>query len=308
MLEDLHWADQTSLELLRYLVRAGQGDSLLVLGTYRTDELHRRHPLTHFLAQLTRERAYQEVRIAPLSGPELAQMLEATLERTVPGPFVAALEERTGGNPFFVEEILRSLLDQARLDAVIQASLRGGATAPLAIPLSLKDSIQSRTADLDATTVEVLQYAAVIGRRFDFELLLRLTGLGEAALVQAVERLVERQLVAEEPGDQEDRYSFRHALSREAVYEELLGRSRRLKHRAVLQALEELYPANQEPVLDQLAYHSLQAREQAKAAHYARLAGDRSARMLAFREAIGQYQTALELWETEEPMGACRAA
>lgn len=301
VLEDLHWADQTSQELLHYLLRAGQHDPLLILSTYRSDELHRRHPLAHFLAQLARERAYHEVRIAPLSEPELTQMLEVTLERAVPGAFVAALADWTGGNPFFVEEILRALLDQVPLDAVIQAAPRGSATAHLAIPLSIKDSIQRRTADLDAATLEVLQYAAVIGRRFEFDLLLRLTGLEEVALVRAVERLVERQLVAEELGTQEDRYSFRHALSREAVYEDLLGRHRRLKHRAVLRALEELHAANQEPVLDQLAYHSRQAREEAKAAHYTRLAGDRSARMYAFREALGHYQTTLELLETEDP-------
>lgn len=166
VLEDLHWADQTSLELLRHLLRAGQGDPLLILGTYRPDELHRRHPLTHFLARLTRERAAQEVRIAPLSEPELARMLEATLERAVLAAFVAALADRTGGNPFFVEEILRALLDQGRLDAVVQAAQRGGATAPLPIPFSIRDSIQVRTADLDPATLAVLQYAAVVGRRF----------------------------------------------------------------------------------------------------------------------------------------------
>jgi DNA-binding CsgD family transcriptional regulator len=301
VLEDLHWADQSSLELLYYLVRAAQHDPLLILGTYRTDELHRRHPLTHHLAHLTRERAYHEVGIAPLSQTELAQLLDATLGRAVPGAFVAAMEERTGGNPFFAEEILSSLLDQGRLDEAIQAAHRGGATTQLAIPLSIKDSIQTRMADLDAATLEVVRYAAVVGRRFEFELLLRLTGLEEATLVRAVERLVERQLVVEDPGVREDRYSFRHALSREAVYEDLLGRSRRLKHRAVLRVLEELHPKDREPVLDQLAYHSLQAREEVKAARYARLAGDRSARMLAFREALGHYQTALALLEAEDP-------
>src|SRR5262249_40399233 len=157
--------------------------------------------------QLTRERASHEVRIAPLSEPEVAQMLEATLDRRVPAAFAAVMEDRTGGNPFFVEEILRSLLDHGRLDALIHAAQRGGATTQPAIPLSVRDSIQRRTADLDAETLEVLQYAAVIGRRFEFELLLRLTGLEEAVLVRAVERLVERQLVLEEPGT-EDRYSF----------------------------------------------------------------------------------------------------
>ncbi len=113
--------------------------------------------------------------------------------------------------------------------------------------------------------------------------------------------LIERQLVIEERSGAEDRYSFRHALTREAIYDDMLGRDRRIKHRAVLQALEELYPENRDAVADQLAYHSLQAKELAQAGQYARLAADKAVRMHAYREALAHYETALELLETDDP-------
>ncbi len=299
ILEDLHWSDQSSQELLAYLARAVERDSILILASYRGDELHRRHPLTHLVAQLTRERRYHEVRLAALSREELASMLEATLERALPRALVDALYDRTEGNPFFVEEILKALIENARLDALTAAARRGHHSAQLDIPLSLKESILSRTADLDATTAEALHYAAVIGRRFDFDLLHKLTGLAEADLLRSVGFLIERQLVVEERGA-EDRYIFRHALTREAIYDDMIGRDRRMKHRAVLQALDELYSDDRDAVVDQLAYHSLQAKELAQAARYARLAGDKAIRMHAYREALAHYEMALELLETDD--------
>jgi transcriptional regulator with XRE-family HTH domain len=316
VLEDLHWSDQSSQELLAHLARVVEHDPILVLGTYRGDELHRRHSLTHLLAQLTRERRYHEVPLPPLAHDELGGMLEATLERLLPGAFVSALYDRTEGNPFFVEEILKVLMEQARLDALIEGTRQGHGLAVLDIPRSLKESILTRTTDLDATTAEVLRYAAVIGRRFDFELLLELTDLAETDLLHAVAALVERQLVVEERGGipapalsgvegrggiAEDRYAFRHALTREAIYGEMLGRERRVRHRAVLRALEALYPQSREAVADQLAYHSLQAKELTQAAHYARLAGDQALHMYAYGEARAYYETALEYLETDDP-------
>jgi len=299
LLEDLHWSDQSSQELLAYLARAVERDPILILASYRGDELHRRHPLTHLVAQLTRERRYHEVRLAALSREDLAQMLEATLERALPRALIDALYDRTEGNPFFVEEILKALIENARLDALITAAWRGHHSARLDIPLSLKESILSRTADLDSTTAEVLNYAAVIGRRFDFELLHKLTELAEDELLRSIARLIERQLVVEERST-EDRFSFRHALTREAIYDDMLGRERRMKHRAVLQALEELYPENRDAVVDQLAYHSLQAKELTQAGQYARLAGDQAMRRRGYREALVYYETALELLETDD--------
>jgi DNA-binding CsgD family transcriptional regulator/Tfp pilus assembly protein PilF len=301
VLEDFHWSDQTSQELVHYLARTIARDRLLLIVSYRTDELHRRHPLTHLIAQLTRDRLYQEIRLAPLAPEELASMLETTLNQPLPGLFVDTLYDRTGGNPFFAEELLKSLIEHKQLDALIGAAQQGRAIDHLAIPISIKDSILERAADLDPTTAEVLTYAAVVGRRFDFDLLLRLTGLAEAALLRAVELLVERQLVVEDPSSLDDSYSFRHALTREAIYGDLLGRERRMRHREVLAALEELYDGRRDEVIDQLAYHSLHGRELEQAARYARLAGERAAGMYAYREAVAHYEAALDLLEADDP-------
>ncbi|NOK59076.1 MAG: hypothetical protein GFH27_549349n71 [Chloroflexi bacterium AL-W] len=300
LLEDLHWSDQTSQELILYLSRTITRERMLLLGTYRTDELYRRHPLTHLIAQLTRDRCYREVQLAALSPAETTQLIETTINRRMPQAFILALHARAEGNPFFIEEMVRVLIEQHKLDHMIETLGQHYTNEPLELPLSIKDSVVQRIIDLNPVTSEALQYAAIIGRQFDFDLLLHLLNIEEDQLVQALTQLVERQLIVEDNGSHHDRYRFRHELTREAIYSDLLGRERRIKHREVLQALETMPPANQEEVLDQLAYHSLHARELTKAAHYAQLAGDRAAHMYAFREAVLQYEIALETAECED--------
>jgi DNA-binding CsgD family transcriptional regulator/Cdc6-like AAA superfamily ATPase len=294
VLEDLHWADQASQELLHYLARAVERDRVLIIGTYRTDEMHRLHPLAATIARLTRDRRYQELRLSPLSRSELAEMLEATLGEPPAAGLLDALYERTEGNPFFTEEVLDSLLSQGGLAGDAH---RARPVIEVAIPLSIKDSILRRVADLDEMTSAILRDAAVVGRRFDFELLLRLSKVGEAELLRALGTLVKRQLVVEEPGGREDRYRFRHELIREALSEEMLRRERRLRHQEVLRALEELHAADPDAVVDQLAYHALHARAAADAARYSEAAGDKAAAVHAYREAQGHYEAALEASE-----------
>lgn len=302
VLEDIHWSDQTSQELIRYLARALGSARVLLLATYRSDELHRRHPLTSLLAYLTRERLYAEIRLDPLERDELAEMVEESLGYAVPARFVDELYSRSEGNPFFVEEILKSLLENDQLDALIARANEGKTIDHLAIPASIKDSVLSRTAGLEPDTSEVLRYAAVVGRRFDFDLLLRLTGLDEDVLLDAIGQLVTSQIVVEERGDEEDRYRFRHALIREAIYDDMLGRERRIKHREVLHALE-ARGADQSAV-DQLAHHAYQARELPQAARYARQAAERAWDMYAYREAVSRYHLALELIDDDDDQRA----
>ncbi|NTU79418.1 MAG: AAA family ATPase, partial [Chloroflexales bacterium] len=290
-LEDLHWADQTSQDLLFYLARAIEADRILIIGTYRTDEMHRLHPLAGLIARLTRDRRHHEVRLAPLSRAELAEMLAATLGAEPSAELVSALYERTEGNPFFAEELLGALLADGALPGPAARALDA------ALPLSIRESILRRAADLDEPTRAAMSAAAVIGRRFDFELLLRLTGMEEVALLRCLSALVERQLIAEEPGGPEDRYSFRHELIRAVLYEEMLRRERRLRHHEVLRALEDLHRADPAAAIDQLAYHALMARALPEAARYSELAGDRAARVHAYREALGHYEVALEAGE-----------
>jgi len=298
LLEDLHWSDQTSHELLVQLARAVEDQAMLVLGTYRSDELHRRHPFTRVLAGLARARLCDEVRLEPLRVEGVRSMLKGMLGRPAPEAFTAAVHDRTDGNPFYIEEIVKLLQEHDQLTGAMRAIQPGTYMDQLGLPLSVKDGIISRAADLDAAASHVLNYAAVIGRRFDFDLLLQASGLDEPKLVDVLRKLVQRQLIVE---DSPDVYSFRHALTREAVYRELLGRDRRMRHQAVLGELEALHATKLEAVMDQLAYHSVQARELDKAARYTRLAGDKAATLCAYREAIAYYEQALELAGTLGP-------
>lgn len=304
LLEDLHWADSASLDVLSYLAHAVEGDPLLLLATYRSDELRRHDPLLRLTAQLSRERLYHEVPVPPLTRDELTVMLEATLQRRVSDRIAYTLHDRTGGNPFFSEELLRSILDRGDLDTMLERMQPGKHVKRPALPDPLKRIILSRVLDLNEAELAVLRYAAVIGRHFDFELLRRVTGLNEEELLRCVRVLVDRQLVVEEDltGSEEDRYMFRHALTREAVYGDQLGRERRVRHREIVRAMEDLYDgAELESHADGLAYHCLRAGEPITASRYARLAAERAASMYAYRDAVGHYEMALELLDTEEP-------
>ncbi len=303
VLEDLHWSDRTSQELILHLARATEHDRTLVVGTYRSDDLIPGRPLARLITGLTRDRLCHELRLSPLTRSESARMLRIVLDRPIPAAFADTLHERTGGNPFFIEEILRNLVESGHLDALIEDSRQGKRIERIAIPASLRESILDRAGDLDEASLKVLHYAAVVGRRFDFQILLALTGLEEHELLRAVERLVERQLVVEIASQSEDVYIFRHALTREAVYDSLLGRERRTKHRETLHVMEEIYQGRVEAVVDRLAYHSLQARDLERAMRYSRMAGDKAMSVHAYREAVEHYQTALDLTPAEDVRG-----
>jgi ATP/maltotriose-dependent transcriptional regulator MalT len=303
ILEDLHWSDQASQDLIYYLARAIEHDRVLIVATYRSDEIHRLHPLAALIARLTRDRLYQDLRLHPLSRGELAELLADTLE-VAPTPVVLdALYERTEGNPFFTEEVLTSLFEHGRSGVLFGADAFNHSLSAVEIPLSIKDSVLRRVADLESETATVLRDAAVVGRRFDFDLLQQLTGIDEHRLVRHLAVLVERQLIVEERVGPEDSYRFRHELIREALYDELLRRERRMLHREVLHTLEKLYAADLAEVVDQLAYHALHARDYAAASHYSSLAAARALAVHAYREALGHYETALEALEQNDRTG-----
>ncbi len=301
LLEDLHWADQTTQELIYYLARDIAGRRLVLLGSYRSDELHRRHRLTHLIARLTRERLLNEVRLSPLDSDELGELLQSLLGRQLLSGLSDALYERSEGNPFYCEELLRALIENGRLTELLSSVRHSRAIEQLELPASLSDSILSRVAELDQPAAQVLRWAAVCGRRFDFDVLLRVTNLHETALIAALQTLLERQLVSEERDKHGDRYRFRHALTREATYDDLLGRERRRMHRCVAEVLEQLYAADLDAVIDQLAYHSRQARDVARAVEYTRRAGERAVALFAYRDALAHFEAALDLQDHEAP-------
>src|SRR2546430_14626615 len=208
IVEDLHWSDETSLEFLHYLARRCTASPLLVLLTYRSDEVH--PGLSHFLAHLDRERLAQEFALAPLTRGDVSAMLHAIfdLRRSVfmvpplaQGELLDAMYALTEGNPFIIEELLKSLIEAGDIFDE-QGRWKRKEIRELHIPRSVQDAVQLRTAHLSEGARQALHLAAVAGRHFDFALLQTLTQHDEAQLLRLLKELIAAQLVVEQRSEE----------------------------------------------------------------------------------------------------------
>ncbi len=290
-IEDLHWCDDTSLEFLLLLARRIREEPILLLLTYRSDELH--PALRHFLASLDRARLAQEWALSPLSRQEVDTMVRAMFASSPPtrADFLDALYSLTEGNPFFIEECMETLLQSGDISFVGGHWKRNTANE-FHIPRSVQDAVQQRTERLSTRAKEALRLAAVVGQRFSVTLLQVLTGHDEETLLEAAKELIAAQLVSETTDD--DQLMFRHALTREAVYAELLMRERKALHRIIARTLERLYATQLDAHLTELAYHSWKAGLWPETLNYSRRVAERSLALFAPSPAIEHFMRALE--------------
>jgi DNA-binding NarL/FixJ family response regulator len=282
--EDLHWADQASLDFLLVLARLLPSSRTLLVLTYRDDEND--PALSRFLLELDRGRLARDLRLERLDRVQVEAMVRDMLgiNGALRADLVQALYTRSDGNPFFVEELMRSALADRRGDL---GTLR---VDELPIPRSVQDAVQTRAASLSPGALRLLQFAAVIGMRVDFDLLGAVSGVSDDEILSQVKELVVRQLVMEEG---EDVFVFRHALTGQAVTAALLSRERRALHGRVLAALEAVYH-DDETALSQLAYHAYAAADWPRALDYLTRAGRRSLGLYAPAVALDDFNRALE--------------
>lgn len=290
LIEDLHWCDESSLDFLLYLLRHSHTQPLLLIGTYRSDEAGPR--LSHWLAQLEREHLALELSLAPLSRDEVAAMIRAifALPRSVRPETLDAVYRLTEGNPFFVEELLKSLIAAGDIFYVNGGWDRKPMEA-LHIPRSLNDAVAQRVVQLSGDARRVLTLGAVIGRHFDFALLQLLAHLDEGELLPIVKELIAAQLVVEESAE---RFAFRHALTRQAIYAGLLARERTAMHRLVAEETERCYVDALDLQAADLAYHYFEAGSWERALEYAQRAGERALALGSLVAAVEQYSRALQ--------------
>lgn len=294
LIEDVHWADNTSLEFLTFLARKLAPNPFLLVITYREDEVST--PLARLLAALDRERLAVETRLSRLSKPQTEAMLRAifAISRPVQEDFLDALYTLTDGNPFFIEEVLKSCV--AAGDIFLVGGQWGRKLlSQLHIPRSVQLAVRQRLEQLTPSAQHLLKIAAVAGQRFDFVLLQQVSEQDELAMLVLIKELIAAQLVVEEA---EDHFAFRHALTRQAVYLELLARERRTMHRIIAEVLEQrrmtLLDGGDDTQLPELASHLYAAGEWRKTWEYARLAGVRAQELYAPRAAIEHFAHALE--------------
>jgi DNA-binding CsgD family transcriptional regulator/tetratricopeptide (TPR) repeat protein len=285
VVEDIHWSDESTLEFLLFFVRKAVASRLLLLLTYRSEEVHQ--PLRSLLAQLDRGRLRQEVILAALSRAGTEVFLQTVLQGTdrLPAGMLDALYNLTEGNPFFLEEVLKALMVAGEL-VEGEGGWRWKRAGTWHIPLSLHNAVELRLTRLSKDARGVLQLAAVAGRRFDFTLLQEITRYDEAHLMELMKEAMAAQLVVEESAEQ---LSFRHALTRQAIASGLLARERRALHRTIALTLEHLHAAALGAHLADLAYHFAEAELWNKAIEYAKLAAEQAQALSAPRAAVEQW-------------------
>ena len=299
VLDDLHWADKSSLLLLRFLAREMRDAAILIVGTYRDVGLTRHHPLAEMLGDLARERLQQRILLRGLAETDVARFVETAGGRSPARSVVAAIYEMTEGNPFFIGEIVQLLLADAGRDRLAD-------DAPLAVPLpqGVREAIGRRLSALTAECNSALTIASVIGREFGVTVLERVSGTPGDRLLEILEDAVAARIVnpiAGTPG----RYGFVHTLVRETLYEELSTVQRVRLHRQVGAVLEEIHRANPGPHLAEMAHHFFQGApggDVEKAIGYAVQAGEHALRLLAYDDAADQYARALQAVELAAPV------
>ena len=296
VIEDLHWADDDTLALLQLLTRRLQDRPLLLLLTLRADEAP--EALRLFVGELDRRRLGHELVLPRLDRPEVEAMVRVIFAQPQPvqAEFLEPLYALTEGNPYFVEEVLKSLVAAGEIFYG-----PGGWTRKPVSDLevlrvrSLQDLVARRMQQLSPAAQNLLALAAVTGRRFEFEVLQHVTGMTEPALLSLMRELLAAQLVVEEAPDQ---FAFRHALTRHTVYVSFLARERRALHAQIASTLETLYLGQLEAHLPDLAHHALEGGLWDKALAYAEAAGDRTLAVYAPRAAVEHYTHALRAAET----------
>jgi class 3 adenylate cyclase len=313
VLDDLHWADPQTLSLLKHVAMAPVHPALLVLGIYRESDLDRRHPLTDLLADLRRVEGVQRLALHGLGVDEVAEMMAAAAGHDIDAEGLQLAQEvtqETDGNPFFVAEVLRHLIESG---AIAQGSdgrwVLRSSIADLGLPQSVREVVCRRAERLGEQSQQILTMAAVIGRTFDVELLDLLIDGDEEELLDALDTGVQASLLVESP-ERVGRFSFAHALIDHALYDTLGAMRRGRLHRRVAEALEQL--CGEEPgerlvaELSEavgsaggsaaiLAYHWREAGHSDQAVHYLLMAAEQAGNGCAEAEAVTLYNQALGL-------------
>src|SRR6478752_280770 len=278
VLEDLHWSDASTRQLLMFLAPRISRHRVVLIATYRTDELHRRHPLRPFLVSLRRAIRPEPIELSPFTGDELAELV-ADITGTVPAPQVVdRLHDRCAGNAFFAEELL--------------AGEVFGRPSAL-----LRDAVLARTDILDEDAMTVLRVASAAGPGVDVPVLAGASGLSAARFEPAVEAIVAAGLCVRDA----DRIRFRHELAREIVDDEILTGDRPGVHAALASTMQSLTPLR----TGEIARHWMVAGHQSAALAASVAAGRAAAAVAADAEALTQFERALELWDRVPDAAAC---
>ncbi len=303
VIDDLHWADKSSLLLLSHICRKLSQQAILVIGTYRDIEITRKHPLFESLGEISRQANLRRIALKGLSEKEVSGVIENTVSTTLSPEILRSLYEKTEGNPLFVSEVARILQQE-------KTNLVHGQVA-VEIPEGIQEAIGRRLNQLSEECNELLPLAAVIGRKFGLQVLNQLVPESEQiVLLEVLEEAVKRGIV-EETNNVMAGFQFCHVLIRDILYDELSLAKKTILHRKVADALVRLRDGGSEISAGEIArhyYHALQGGQGDNAVNYAIEAAEHARKLSAYDEAREYYELATDIFNVEEGRYAERRA
>jgi DNA-binding CsgD family transcriptional regulator len=285
IVEDLHWADSATLDTLSFLLRSLRDERVGLLLTFRSDELHRRHPLRPWLGEIERLGTVERIELEALAAAETGELIAAIRGGEPPPELIERIQARSDGNPFFIEELLAREESQA---------------TPSVLRPSLRDILLSRIESVPDDAQTILDVAAVVGRMVDPALLAQVSALAPAALDAGLDACVARRLLVLDRAEARERLAFRHALIAEVVYDGILPDERIRLHRAIAEVLAARIAAPGPEVPGrwaELAGHWEAARDEVRAFVAALHAAEEAEQAFAWAAAVAQYRRALAGWE-----------
>ncbi len=305
ILDDLQWADQNSLELLSYLSHHLPSMALMIIGIYRDDEIEPGHPLLETLRDLRSHPTYRHFTLGRLNLEDVELLLTHIWQQPVPQALIQKIYRHTAGNPFYVEEVAKGLVDDGSV-LHKDGEWHFPALEEIRLPQSVREAVWRRIGRLSPDTQLLLRQAAVLGQTFKFEDLLGISGMSEWEVLEHLDVALEQQLIQEIPGDTMLR--FRHAEIQYILYEDLGPLRRRMLHRQAAEFLEQRAQPRPDAIAEELAYHFEEAGEFERAIHYSSRAAQQAQETYANEAALLWYNRTLSMLSNLEAAQAQTAS
>ncbi len=298
-MDDLQWIDESSAQLLHHLARNIYGENIFLLGAFRPEELRyekEKPPLKDTLNRMKEEKIVEVVEIPRLNQPSVSELIKRYLQREdLPEQFLWTLYRESEGNPFYVIEMLNSMMQDGLIDPHSFTWDPQEKLSDITIPSSIKDITSRRIERLDKQEKKVLMFASLLGTTFNFPLLEKGVDMNVIELLDVIDSLKDQGLIEEvEDAEEEEMYRFHHLQTRTVLYEEI-GRSRkRISNKKIGEILEELYEGKLQEHYFELSRHFFEGKEYEKAYDYSLKAGERALQGFDISTAIDHFEKAVE--------------
>lgn len=295
-LDDLQWVDKGTLNILAFMENQMEDSPVLFIGTYRPEEISEDHHLKGMMHRFVREDRLNKLELKPLDYENTKDTIKGQLGiQEVPEYFVDNIHQKTQGNPFFIKETIRHMLEEGSIDPSEDRYPKED--DDISISRSVQNMMKSRIDRLDSKTKKLVEYGGIIGGTIPFDLLLNVADMDEIEILDRIDILINAKLWEEKDGET---FSFTHRMLEDIIYSDIRRLKKKILHKKMAKSIEEIYEGELEGWYSDLARHYKASGEMDSALQYYIKAGKRAEKMFASEDALDMYKNALELAETDE--------